>query len=64
VKAVAAVLGNTPAVCRSSYIHPQVFEGWRDGSLHGAVPPGTARHARQLEQHALRWLRRRLRAER
>lgn len=62
VKTVAATLGNTPAVCRSSYIHPAVFEGWLDGSLQRAVPTGTARHPRQLEQRALRWLRRRLRS--
>lgn len=61
VKAVAAMLGNTPAVCRTSYIHPQVFEGWLDGSLQRAVPKSAAAHPRQLEQHALRWLKRRLR---
>ncbi len=60
VKEVAEVLGNTPAVCRSSYIHPQVFAGWLDGSLHKAVPESTISHRRQLEQRALRFLRRRL----
>jgi len=33
VKQVAARLGNTPAVCRSSYIHPEVFASYMDGSL-------------------------------
>ena len=33
VKEVAGVLGNTPAVCRSSYIHPTVFEHYAAGSL-------------------------------
>jgi DNA topoisomerase-1 len=33
IKEVAATLGNTPAVCRSSYIDPQITEGWLDGSL-------------------------------
>ena len=33
VKHVARRLGNTPAVCRSSYIHPGVLESYRDGSL-------------------------------
>jgi DNA topoisomerase I len=61
VKQVAAVLGNTPAVCRASYVHPAVFEAWADGSLHRAIPAGTAAHPRQLEQHTLRLLRRRLR---
>jgi DNA topoisomerase-1 len=31
VKRVAERLGNTPTVCRSSYIHPTVFEGYRKG---------------------------------
>jgi len=59
VKQVAAVLGNTPAVCRASYIHPSVFEGWIDGSLQRAIPSGSAAHPRQLEQRTLRFLRRR-----
>jgi len=62
VKEVAATLGNTPAVCSASYIHPAVFEGWRDGSLQRAVPASCACHPRQLEQRALRYLRRRLRS--
>jgi DNA topoisomerase-1 len=33
VKAVAGVLGNTPAVCRSSYIHPLVLAAYEEGSL-------------------------------
>jgi DNA topoisomerase IB len=28
---VASYLGNTPAVCRSSYIDPRVFDRFRDG---------------------------------
>ena len=31
---VSDELGNTPAVCRASYIHPVVFEAFADGSLH------------------------------
>ena len=31
VVAVSENLGNTPAVCRASYIHPGVIEGLRDG---------------------------------
>lgn len=61
VKEVAATLGNTPAVCRASYIHPLIIEGWQDGSLQRVIPVGTAQHARQLEQLTLRYLRRRLR---
>jgi len=33
VKAVAGLLGNTPAVCRSSYIHPGVIEAFEKGEL-------------------------------
>ena len=33
VKQVAGVLGNTPAVCRASYIHPKVFEHYAAGTL-------------------------------
>jgi DNA topoisomerase IB len=31
VKEVSAALGNTPAVCRRSYIDPRVFDRYRDG---------------------------------
>jgi DNA topoisomerase-1 len=31
IDSVAAKLGNTRAVCRSSYIHPGVFDAYRDG---------------------------------
>jgi DNA topoisomerase-1 len=31
VKTVASDLGNTPAVCRSSYIHPRILEHWNNG---------------------------------
>ncbi len=33
VKEVAAELGNTPAVCRASYIHPAVVNAFRAGGL-------------------------------
>jgi DNA topoisomerase IB len=61
IKQVAAALGNTPAVCRASYIHPQIIEGWLDDSLHAAIPLPVATHPRQLETAVLRFLRRRLR---
>jgi DNA topoisomerase-1 len=35
VAAVAARLGNTPAVCRKSYIHPQVVSAYTEGQLAG-----------------------------
>ena len=33
VKATAQSLGNTPAVCRKSYIHPAIIAAYLDGSL-------------------------------
>ena len=39
VKQVAAQLGNTPAVCRSSYIHPKVIETFSEGGLLDHWPP-------------------------
>jgi DNA topoisomerase-1 len=33
VKEVAAVIGNTPAVCRASYIHPAIIEAYHAGTL-------------------------------
>jgi DNA topoisomerase IB len=64
VKEVAAILGNTAAVCRASYIHPLILQGWQDGSLQQAIAPAVAVHPRQLEQHTLRYLRRQLRRAR
>lgn len=36
---VAKALGNTPAVCRASYVHPLVPEAWRQGRLHAVRRP-------------------------
>jgi DNA topoisomerase I len=33
IEKVAKHLGNTPAICRSCYIHPAVLDGYLDGSL-------------------------------
>ena len=30
-------LGNTPAICRKCYIHPAVFDAYRDGTLESAL---------------------------
>lgn len=54
VAAVAAMLGNTPAVCRKAYIDPCVFSGWRQGRLQGLQG---IRGARQWEMAALKFLR-------
>jgi len=55
VDEVATRLGNTPAVCRKSYIDPRVFDGWKQGRL--ARFASGARGARQWEQAMLRFLR-------
>lgn len=61
IRQVAAVLGNTPAVCRASYIHPLIIEGWQDRSLQRAIPADAAGHSRRLERLVLHYLRRKLR---
>ncbi|HEX3919260.1 MAG TPA: DNA topoisomerase IB [Caulobacteraceae bacterium] len=49
VKAVAGLLGNTPTVCRASYIHPWIFEAYTEGRL----PPELARDTDAAEQALL-----------
>jgi DNA topoisomerase I len=53
VKRVAELLGNTPAVCRSSYIHPDILDSYLDGSMLEAL---RRRAADKLEEtgHELR----------
>ena len=46
-KAVAERLGNTPAVCRSSYIHPSVFERYREGVTLSDFRPSAQRITRR-----------------
>ncbi|MBO9708743.1 MAG: DNA topoisomerase IB [Caulobacter sp.] len=46
VKAVAGFLGNTPAVCRTAYIHPKVMEAFDAGAL--PRRRGGSRRAREL----------------
>jgi DNA topoisomerase I len=33
IASVAARLGNTPAICRKCYVHPEVFNAYREGTL-------------------------------
>ena len=56
VKLVASRLGNTPAVCRASYIHPAIIEAYLEGELTRQALPGDGddedglrREERQLE---------------
>jgi DNA topoisomerase-1 len=44
VKAVAEKLGNTPAVCRTHYIHPALFEDYRAGRFLPAYRDELERH--------------------
>jgi DNA topoisomerase IB len=43
VNAVAEALGNTPSVCRSSYIDPRVFDRFRQGEAIDLRPPRNGR---------------------
>jgi DNA topoisomerase-1 len=46
IERVAADLGNTPTVCRASYVHPRVLEAFPTGALHDVwsdTPPRRAR---------------------
>ena len=59
MKTVAAALGNTPAVCRRSYIDPRVFDRYRDGETidvgRRAAAAGTMseRTRQQIEREVL-----------
>jgi DNA topoisomerase-1 len=57
IKAVAERLGNTPAVCRKSYVHPVLLDAYRTGAL-GAARPGPSRGVRTDEADFLRFLKR------
>ncbi|HEY6641946.1 hypothetical protein [Povalibacter sp.] len=52
---VADALGNTPAVCRKSYINPAVFSAWRSGMI-GSLVPRTSLDPKRMENTALRVL--------
>jgi DNA topoisomerase IB len=58
VQAVAAMLGNTPAVSRNSYIHPAVIAAWREERLPALADPRQASW-RELEGALLQLLRKR-----
>ena len=68
IEAVAGVLGNTPAICRKSYIHPAIVDAYTDGSLPRtrrsrklkAVSP--AGDFQRMETAVLAWLHRLQRA--
>jgi DNA topoisomerase I len=53
VDSVAAKLGNTRAVCRSSYIHPRVFGAYRRGTTIAAERPGPRIARLSIEEAAV-----------
>jgi DNA topoisomerase-1 len=53
IKAVAACMGNTPAICRKSYVHPALLEAYVAGEL----PRDGGRGTRTLAQEEAAFLR-------
>jgi DNA topoisomerase I len=56
VDQVSEALGNTPAVCRASYIDPRVLDRYRDGvTIRAAADDGrmTAKRRRQVEREVI-----------
>lgn len=53
IEAVAGMLGNTPSICRKSYIHPVILDTYLDGSLvkhlRGVLERKLSRDLRQLK---------------
>jgi len=64
VCAVSELLGNTPSVCRKCYIHPEIINAYRDGTLHnmmtGRVPGRRNQYMNADEWATLNLLKRRL----
>ena len=60
IKHVAQRLGNTPAVCRKSYIHPEILEAYaEEGTLGPALRGSPARGLLPEERFVVAFLRRR-----
>jgi len=58
IESVAAQLGNTPAVCRACYVHPEVLEAYLDGTMVEALSEqargvGRGAHALRPEEAAV-----------
>ena len=66
IERVAARLGNTPAVCRKCYVHPDVIAAYLDGTLAASLKPTLERRSglRPEEAAVLALLQRRLAEER
>ena len=52
IKHVAEHLGNTPSVCRSSYIHPKVINAYCEGKTIAEFEP---RRSRQIRMSQAEW---------
>ena len=53
VKEVSHYLGNTPAVCRASYIDPRVFDAYRGGLVIKPTMAPEPIHHREVEEAVL-----------
>jgi DNA topoisomerase-1 len=51
IKKVSEVLGNTPAVCRGSYIHPRVLAEYERGHTIAEFRPRKTRRVKKLEEN-------------
>lgn len=47
VESVAKMLGNTPAVCRKSYVHPEILESYLEGATIATLQQAGARALRK-----------------
>lgn len=54
IKEVAARLGHTPTVCRKSYVHPRVVDGFALGELRAAFPARLRARAGRADLATLR----------
>jgi DNA topoisomerase IB len=62
VRRVARELRNTPAVCRRSYLDPDLFAAWRSGAVHQTFGTSFVPDSARGEAKILRFLKRRARA--
>jgi len=51
VKRVAEELGNTPTVCRASYIHPIVIESYEKGITIDDFTPKKSRRIKRIQSN-------------
>jgi len=61
VESVAEELGNTPSICRSAYVHPEVINGFENGVLVQDIEAPDLAGLRREEVSVLAFLERRLR---